>query len=443
MSLEYIPTRLRATIKSHNLLVLHGRIVQVTGTVVRAIIPKVKLGELCMLRNGTEDPPIPAEVIGFEQNIALLAPIGDMQGVSVHTQVTATGEMLRVGVGEDLKGCVLDGIGRIQSMGNKTDVNIEDYYPLYANPPDPLTRQMVHEPLSLGVRSLDGLITCGVGQRIGIFAGAGVGKSSLLSMLVKHADADAYVIALIGERGREVREFIEESLGPEGMERTILVVATSDRPPIERLKAAYVATAVAEYFRDQGKKVLLMMDSLTRFARAQREIGLAAGEAPARRGYPPSVFSELPKLVERAGCGAQGSITAFYTVLIEGDDMSDPVGDEVRSLLDGHVILSRDLASSNHYPAIDPLGSLSRLMQRIAAPGHRQAAAHIRKLLAKHKEIEFLVRVGEYQRGSDPQADEALAKIEAINNFLKQPPDEHSSFQETVGRLMQIAGFTG
>ncbi|HMT92182.1 type III secretion system ATPase SctN [uncultured Thiothrix sp.] len=443
MSLEYIPTRMKAAIKSHNMLVLHGRIVQVTGTIVRAIIPKVKLGELCMLRNGSDEPPVPAEVIGFEQNIALLAPIGDMQGVSVHTQVTATGEMLRVGVGEDLKGCVLDGIGRIQSMGGKSDIAIQEYYPLYASPPDPLTRQMVHEPLVLGIRALDGLITCGVGQRIGIFAGAGVGKSSLLSMLVKHAEVDVYVIALIGERGREVREFIEESLGPAGMERTILVVATSDRPPIERLKAAYVATAVAEFFRDQGKKVLLMMDSLTRFARAQREIGLAAGEAPARRGYPPSVFSELPKLVERAGCGAQGSITAFYTVLIEGDDMSDPVGDEVRSLLDGHVILSRDLASSNHYPAIDSLGSLSRLMQRIAAPGHRQAAAHVRKLLAKHKEIEFLVRVGEYQRGADPQADEALDKINAIHQFLKQDPDEHSSFQETVGRLMQIAGFTG
>ena len=331
MSLDYIPTRMKAAIKSHNLLILHGRIVQVTGTVVRAIIPKVRLGELCMLRNGSEESPIPAEVIGFEQNIALLAPIGDMQGVSVHTQVTATGEMLRVGVGEDLKGCVLDGIGRIQSMGGRSEIAIQEYYPLYASPPDPLTRQMVHEPLHLGIRTLDGLITCGVGQRIGIFAGAGVGKSSLLSMLVKHAEVDVYVIALIGERGREVREFIEESLGPAGMERTILVVATSDRPPIERLKAAYVATAVAEFFRDQGKKVLLMMDSLTRFARAQREIGLAAGEAPARRGYPPSVFSELPKLVERAGCGTQGSITAFYTVLIEGDDMSDPVGDEVRS----------------------------------------------------------------------------------------------------------------
>ncbi|MGB1008223.1 MAG: FliI/YscN family ATPase, partial [Thiolinea sp.] len=252
---------------------------------------------------------------------------------------------------------------------------------------------------------------------------------------------DVYVVALIGERGREVREFMEESLGPEGMEKTVLVVATSDRPPIERLKAAYVATAVAEYYRDQGKKVLLLMDSLTRFARAQREIGLAAGEAPARRGYPPSVFSELPKLVERAGCAATGSITAFYTVLIEGDDMSDPVGDEVRSLLDGHIILSRDLAAANHYPAIDTLGSLSRLMTKLVSPAHRDAGAHIRSLLAKHKEIEFLVRVGEYQRGADPQADEALDKIETIKAFLKQKPDEHTRFEETAGWLNNLAGF--
>ena len=440
MTLKYVADRMRSTLKSNTPMVLHGRIVQVTGTVVRAIIPKVKLGELCMLRNSSDEGPIPAEVIGFEQDIALLAPIGDMQGVSIHTRVTATGETLRVGVGEDLKGCVLDGIGRIQSTGNRENLHIQELYPLYASPPDPLTRQMVHEPLSLGIRCLDGLNTCGIGQRIGIFAGAGVGKSSLLSMLVKHADADVYVIALIGERGREVREFIEESLGEEAMQRSILVVSTSDRPPIERLKAAYVATAVAEYFRDQGKKVLLLMDSLTRFARAQREIGLAAGEAPARRGYPPSVFSELPKLVERAGCGSTGSITAFYTVLIEGDDMSDPVGDEVRSLLDGHLVLSRDLASANHYPAIDPLESLSRLMQRLASPAHRNAAAHVRKLLAKHKEIEFLVRVGEYQRGADPQADEALDKIEAIRAFLRQAPDEHTSYQDTVSRLINIAG---
>lgn len=440
MELSYIPKIMQNSLASCMPLTLHGRIVQVTGTVVRAIIPRVRLGELCILKNGSDERTIPAEVIGFEQNIALLAPIGDMQGVSVHTQVTTTGEMLRVGVGEDLKGCVLDGIGRIQNKTLQDNISIQEYYPVNAAPPDPLSRAMVSEPLSLGVRSLDSLVTCGVGQRIGIFAGAGVGKSSLLSMLVQNADVDAYVIALIGERGREVREFIEESLGEEGMKKTVLIVATSDRPPIERLKAAYVATSVAEFYRDQGKKVLLLMDSLTRFARAQREIGLAAGEAPARRGYPPSVFSELPKLVERAGCSNEGSITAFYTVLIEGDDMSDPIGDEVRSLLDGHVILSRDLASASHYPAVDPLGSLSRIMPRLVSPAHRNAAAHIRTLLTKYKEIEFLVRVGEYQRGADPLADEALDKIGQINDFLKQRSEEKSSFDETVQKMIAIAG---
>ncbi len=282
-----LTNRLREVVSHCQPLVLHGRIVQVTGTVVRAIVPRVKLGELCLLVNPGDGREIPAEVIGFEQNIALLAPIGDMQGVSAHTQVITTGKVLDVPVGEALKGCVLDGIGRVQEgIGNPHPV-LTERYPIYANPPDPLSRQRVNRPLSLGIRSLDGLITCGIGQRIGVFAGAGVGKSSLLSMLVQHAEVDVYVVALIGERGREVREFMEEALGEEGMQKTVLIVATSDRPAIERLKAAYVATAVAEYFRDKGNRVLLLMDSLTRFARAQREIGLAAGEAPARRCFPP------------------------------------------------------------------------------------------------------------------------------------------------------------
>lgn len=422
-------------------LLLHGRILQVTGTVVRAIVPQVKLGELCLLRDaGTQQRAIPAEVIGFEKNIALLAPIGDMQGVSAHTQVITTGKMLEVQVGESLRGCVLNGIGQVQENAQRSSPVLATSYPIYASPPDPLVRQRVNRPLSLGIRALDSLITCGIGQRIGIFAGAGVGKSSLLSMLITHADVDIYVIALIGERGREVREFIEESLGEQGMEKTIMVVATSDRPAIERLKAAYVATAVAEYFRDQGKNVLLLMDSLTRFARAQREIGLAAGEAPARRGFPPSVFSELPKLVERAGNSDKGSITAFYTVLVEGDDMSDPIADEVRSLLDGHIMLSRDLAAANHYPAIDVLGSLSRIMPQLVSPEHRAAASHVRNLLAKYKEIEFLLRVGEYKHGSDPLADEAIRKMDAIQAFLKQPPHEHAAFATTVTQLLQLAG---
>lgn len=438
--LSHVTDRMRSAVDNCHPLVLHGRIVQVTGTVVRAIVPRVKLGELCMLKHSGDNREIPAEVIGFEQNIALLAPIGDMQGVSAHTQVITTGKILEVGVGEGLKGCVLDGIGRIQESSGRTIPAPEEYYPIYATPPDPLSRNRVDTPLSLGIRSLDALITCGIGQRIGVFAGAGVGKSSLLSMLVTHADVDVYVVALIGERGREVREFIEESLGEEGMEKTILIVATSDRPAIERLKAAYVATAVAEYFRDKGNNVLLLMDSLTRFARAQREIGLAAGEAPARRGFPPSVFSELPKLVERAGNSDKGSITAFYTVLVEGDDMSDPIADEVRSLLDGHIMLSRDLAAANHYPAVDILASLSRIMPQLVSQPHRAAASHLRSLLAKYKEIEFLLRVGEYKHGSDPLADEAIRKMDEIQRFLKQPSHEYSSFNDTVNWLTQLAG---
>lgn len=434
-----ISQRLQQALEHCQPLQLHGRIMQVTGTVVRAIVPRVKLGELCVLRNAGEQREIPAEVIGFEQNIALLAPIGDMQGVSAHTQVITTGKVLEVPVGDALRGCVLDGIGRIQENGQPTPV-LQECYPIYANPPEPLSRQRVSQPLSLGIRSLDGIITCGIGQRMGIFAGAGVGKSSLLGMLITHADVDIYVIALIGERGREVREFIEESLGHQGMKKSVLVVATSDRPAIERLKAAYVATAVAEYFRDQGKNVLLLMDSLTRFARAQREIGLAAGEAPARRGFPPSVFSELPKLVERAGNSAMGSITAFYTILVEGDDMSDPIADEVRSLLDGHIMLSRDLAAANHYPAIDVLASLSRIMPQLVTTEHRAAASRLRNLLAKYKEIEFLLRVGEYKHGSDPLADEAIRKMDMIQSFLRQAPHEYGHYNATVTQLLQLAG---
>ncbi len=438
--LSHVTERLRNNLEKCTPLVLHGRIVQVTGTVVRAIVPRVKLGELCLLKNSGDTREIPAEVIGFEQNIALLAPIGDMQGVSAHTQVITTGKMLEVGVGEHLRGCVLDGIGRVQETPGRPLPTFSEYYPIYANPPDPLSRDRVSDPLSLGIRSMDALITCGIGQRIGVFAGAGVGKSSLLSMLVQHANVDVYVVALIGERGREVREFMEEALGEEGMKKTILIVATSDRPAIERLKAAYVATAVAEYFRDKGNNVLLLMDSLTRFARAQREIGLAAGEAPARRGFPPSVFSELPKLVERAGNSDKGSITAFYTVLVEGDDMSDPIADEVRSLLDGHIMLSRDLAAGNHYPAVDILASLSRIMPQLVSTQHRAAAAHLRTLLAKYKEIEFLLRVGEYKHGSDPLADEAIRKMDEILRFLKQPSHEYSSFDDTINWLIQLAG---
>ncbi|MEE9350885.1 MAG: FliI/YscN family ATPase, partial [Thiotrichaceae bacterium] len=368
----------------------------------------------------------------------LLAPIGDMSGMSTSTQVIATGEMLEVPVGDDLLGCVLDGVGNIIDKGGRESCNFTESYPVVQSSPDPLTRRKISEPLSVGIKAMDGLITCGIGQRMGVFAAAGVGKSTFISMLVSHADVDVNVVALIGERGREVREFIEDSLGEENLKKTVLIIATSDRPAIERLKAAYVATAVAEYFRDQGKNVLLLMDSITRFARAQREIGLAAGEAPARRGFPPSVFAELPKLVERAGCNDKGSITAFYTVLVEGDDMSEPVADEIRSLLDGHIVLSRKLASKNHYPAIDVLDSLSRVMPSLVSLEHSQMAAKINELLAKYQEIEFLIRVGEYTKGADPLADEAVAKVDAINTFLQQASKESVDPKQTLEQLKQI-----
>lgn len=435
---DYIFDELEQNVAQVLTLNLHGRVTQVAGTVVKAVLPQVRVGEYCLLKNRYGNHHTPAEVIGFEENVALIAPIGDIHGISSGTEVIPTGVLMQVPVGVQLAGCVLDGIGNVISHPDKQAPDITDHYPVMAEPPPPLSRPLVKQPMAMGVRAIDSLLTCGIGQRIGIFAGAGVGKSSLLSMLVKHASADINIIALIGERGREVREFIDESLGEEAMKKTILIVATSDRPSIERLKAAYVATAVAEFYRDQGKNVLLLMDSLTRFARAQREIGLAAGEAPARRGFPPSVFAELPKLVERAGRSENGSITAFYTVLIEGDDMSDPVADEVRSLLDGHIILSRDLAAKNHYPAIDILGSLSRVMPALVTEQHKLAAARLRELLAKYQEIEFLVQVGEYKAGSDPMGDEVLGKILTIQNFLKQRPNEHAEIGETLAELLKL-----
>jgi type III secretion protein N (ATPase) len=313
-------------------------------------------------------------------------------------------------------------------------------YPLNASPPNPLRRRMIERPLSLGVRALDATLTCGEGQRMGIFAAAGGGKSTLLASIVRNCEADVTVLALIGERGREVREFIEHDLGPEGLARSVLVVATSDRSAMERLKAAYVATAVAEYFRDQGQRVLLMMDSVTRFARAQREIGLAAGEPPTRRGFPPSVFATLPQLMERAGQSEDGSITALYTVLVEGDDMTEPVADETRSILDGHIILSRKLAAANHYPAIDVLASVSRVMNQIASKEHRSAAGRLRQLMAKYEEVEILIKLGEYKPGGDPVTDEAVQKIEEIRKFLQQSLDDRANYQETLNGLSALVG---
>lgn len=433
MAFEYLGPLLKEAVQTTTTVDIRGRVEQVVGTIIRAVVPGVKVGELCRLRNPWEDFELKAEVVGFIKNVALLSPLGSCQGVSPATEVIPTGEILSVPVGPELLGRVVNGLGEpIDGLG---ELRCRQHYPVFAPAPNPMTRKIISRPLPLGIRSLDGVLTCGEGQRMGIFAAAGGGKSTLLSTIIKGCSADVCVLALIGERGREVREFIEHDLGDTGRKKSVLVVSTSDRSSMERLKAAYTATAVAEYFRDQGKSVLLMMDSVTRFARAQREIGLAAGEPPTRRGFPPSVFSELPKLMERAGNNDKGSITALYTVLVEGDDMTEPVADETRSILDGHIVLSRSLAAKNHYPAIDVTASVSRVMNSIVTKEHKQAAQKLRKILAKYAAVELLLQIGEYKKGTDAEADDAIAHIDRVNRFLKQGLDERSSFDETVAAL--------
>lgn len=413
-----------------------GKVLQVTGNMIHAFVPGAKVGELCTLINPIDKSESFAEVVGFLQDAALLTPLGETSGISSSTQVVPSGRTLQVPVGPGLLGRVLDGLGRLTDEAEKGPFSPEAYYPVYADPPPPMSRKPIDKSLSLGVRALDGLITCGEGQRLGIFAAAGGGKSTLLAQIIRNTEAEITVLALIGERGREVREFVEKDLGEEGIKHSVLVIATSDRSATERLKAAYVATSIAEYFRDQGKKVLLLMDSVTRFGRAQREIGLAAGEPPTRRGFPPSVFSELPKLMERAGQSEKGSITALYTVLVEGDDMTEPIADETRSILDGHIILSRKLASSNHYPAIDILASISRVMNAIVTKDHLAAAGKFRKMLAKYQEVEMLIRIGEYKKGNDAEVDEAIEKMPQLNAFLRQGLSEKPEFDDTVQRMI-------
>ncbi|HDO1382983.1 TPA: SctN family type III secretion system ATPase AscN [Aeromonas veronii] len=433
LSLDHIPGQLRHAIDECRLIQIRGRVTQVTGTLLKAVVPGVRIGELCHLRNPDNTLSLQAEVIGFAQHQALLTPLGEMFGISSNTEVSPTGTMHQVGVGDHLLGQVLDGLGNPFGGGHLPEP--EAWYPVYRDAPAPMSRKRIEQPISLGIRAIDGLLTCGEGQRMGIFAAAGGGKSTLLASLIRSAEVDVTVLALIGERGREVREFIEADLGEEGLKKAVLVVATSDRPAMERAKAGFVATSIAEYFRDQGKRVLLLMDSVTRFARAQREIGLAAGEPPTRRGYPPSVFAALPRLMERAGQSDKGSITALYTVLVEGDDMTEPVADETRSILDGHIILSRKLAAANHYPAIDVLRSASRVMNQIIAPEHQVQAGRLRSWLAKYEEVELLLQIGEYQKGQDKVADEAIARIEAIRQWLKQGTHEPSSLPEALSTL--------
>lgn len=435
---NYITDMLQSALAQAQVARIRGKVVQVTGTILRAVIPSVKIGEICMLHTPGMDTDMKAEVVGFSQGSALLMPMGDMQGISSETEVIPTGQVHMVPVGNGLLGRVLDGMGEPIDTATHGPLRVNRYYPVLTGAPDPLKRRIIKHPLSLGIRALDGLLTCGEGQRMGVFAAAGGGKSTLMAMLVKGAEVDVTVVALIGERGREVREFLEHELGEEGRRKAVIVCATSDKSSMERSKAAYVATAIAEYFRDQGKRVLFLMDSVTRFARAQREIGLAAGEPPTRRGFPPSVFATLPRLMERVGMGHKGSITALYTVLVEGDDMTEPIADETRSILDGHIILSRRLAAANHYPAIDILASVSRVMNMVADPEHKRAAGRLRELMAKYQEVELLVKIGEYKRGADALADEAIARIDDIRSFLRQSTDERVSFEDMLEQLADV-----
>ncbi|WP_048439662.1 type III secretion system ATPase SctN [Caenimonas sp. SL110] len=437
--LDYIARLLHDAVGQTTTVKMRGRVIQVVGTIVKAVVPSVKIGEVCILRNPIDGQETLAEVVGFAKGTALLMPSTGTHGISGDTEVIPTGKEQVVPVGRALLGRVLDGLGQPLDEDTKGPLPAMAHYPVYADAPDPMKRRLIDMPLSLGVRALDGLLTCGEGQRMGIFAAAGGGKSTLMGMLVKGADVDVTVVALIGERGREVREFLEHELGEEGMKRSVIVCATSDKSAMERARAAFVATAIAEYFRDQGLKVLLLMDSVTRFARAQREIGLAAGEPPTRRGFPPSVFATLPRLMERAGMNEKGSITAMYTVLVEGDDMTEPVADETRSILDGHIILSRKLGAANHYPAIDVLASASRVMNALISPQHREAAGTIRELMSKYQDIELLLKVGEYRKGSDRIADIAIEKHEAIRNFLRQRTDVYVGWEETLQQLRSLA----
>ena len=433
----HIPGAIRDGIANMPHVSVKGKVVQVVGTIIKASVPGVKIGEICLLRNPWENVEIHAEVVGFTKESVLLTSLGAMTGISQQTEVVPTRRAHTVGVGDGLLGRVLDGLGRPIDFSEKGPLSVERYYPVYAEPPNPLERRIISEPITLGVRSLDALLTCGEGQRMGIFAAAGGGKSTLLAQIVRNTEADVTVLALIGERGREVREFIEKDLGEEGLARSVVVCSTSDRSAMERLKAAYVATTIAEFFRDKGRKVLLLMDSVTRFGRAQREIGLAAGEPPTRRGFPPSVFSELPKLMERAGNSAKGSITALYTVLVEGDDLTEPIADETRSILDGHIVLSRRLAEKNHYPAIDVLSSISRCQNAIVTKEHRNLSQRLREILSKYQEVELLLKIGEYAKGSDVATDEAIAKIDKVNAFLRQGLAEKIDFSSTLAKLKE------
>ncbi len=418
-----------------------GKITEIIGLTIEADGPKSSIGDLCYIYNDYNDKPTMAEVVGFKSDKILLMPLANPDGIQPGALVVNTGSAMKIGVGNQLIGRVLDGLGRpIDTLG---DIKFSEYRSTRADVINPLKRKRIDEPLSLGIKSVDGFMTLGKGQRMGIFAGSGVGKSTTIGMMAKNTSADLNVIALIGERGREVKEFIEDILGPEGMKRSIVVAATSDQPSLVKIKAAFVATSIAEYFRDKGLDVLFMLDSITRIAMAQREVGLAIGEPPATRGYTPSVFALMPKLMERAGTNEFGTITGLYTVLVEGDDFNEPISDTARSILDGHIVLSRDLAHKNHYPAVDVLQSLSRVMGDVTTKEHKEAAGNIRNLLAVYRKNEDLINIGAYVKGSDIICDKAIALMGNIDEFLLQTTDERAEYQETVDKLLQLNQLAG
>ena len=429
----------RALVSRLDTVRANGLVTQVIGLVVESIGPAAQIGELCEIRHGGRNAPtVKAEVVGFKANHLLLMPLGEMAGIKPGSEVVATGHMQQVTVGDFLLGRVLDGLGEPADGKGALYGPGAKQYPIFAAPPDAMTRRRITEPVGLGIRAIDGLLTMGKGQRMGIFAGSGVGKSTVLGMIARNTTADVNVICLVGERGREVREFVESDLGEEGLRRSVLVIATGDKPPLVRLKAPLVATAIAEYFRDQGRDVLLMMDSVTRLAMAQREVGLAVGEPPATRGYPPSVFALLPKILERSGTSDKGTITALYTVLVEGDDENEPIADTVRGILDGHIWLSRDLAARGHYPAIEVGRSVSRVMSQVTSPSQRASAARLRETLATFKEAEDLINIGAYAEGSNPRIDAARRLIEPARAFLRQGVHEQSTMGTTVEALEGI-----
>jgi flagellum-specific ATP synthase len=426
---------LRAIDSVHRFEVM-GRVTQVVGLVIESAGPSARIGDLCIIETEPGEPGIRCEVVGFRGEKVLMMPLGEISGVKSGCLVKGTGHCLRVPVGEELLGRTMDALGR--PMDDLGPLKVHQHYPVLASPPNAMQRQMIQYPFETGVRAIDSTLTMGVGQRVGIFAGSGVGKSTLLGMIARNGQADVNVIALVGERGREVKEFIENDLGPEGMKKSIIICATSDEPALMRIKAALSATAIAEYFRDKGLNVLLMMDSVTRFAMAQREIGLAIGEPPSTKGYTPSVFALLPKLMERAGCGPQGAITAIYTVLVDGDDTNEPIADAARSILDGHIVLDRKLTSKSHYPPISIMNSLSRVMPMVTSEEHVKQANRLRELIAAYADIEDMVSVGAYKTGAKPIADEAIDKWDRINSLLRQSKSEANTLEEVKTVLAHI-----